>query len=410
MDEDRPLFILAGNGPYENRGCEAIVRGTTKILRHYYQNPEFISVSDFQNNEQYKKQCETETDGSVIHKQTYSIKSAFQPEWLLDKIYRKFSPERAKNNIFRDMLPYLGKARAVLSVGGDNYSLDYGVPWLFTDLDDIVVKNNKPLIIWGASVGPFDKMPDYQKFMAKHLEKVTGIFVRESVSEEYLKKLGLTKNVYTVADPAFLLDAEQPDMQNPSLSIEDDAIGINLSPMMARYVTRGDRSVWIHTCVNFINAIVLKNNSPIYLIPHVTSPHSNDFRFLEEVKLHLNHQKSKIVLIPPHYNAAETKWIISKMKLFIGTRTHATIAALSSAVPTLSLMYSVKAKGINWDIFGHENYCVNSYQINSETIVEKIDQMQNSYDSIRKEIFAVLPKIYQNSLNAGKYLQEIVER
>ena len=180
MGEKQPLFILAGNGPYENRGCEAIVRGTTKILKHYYQNPEFISVSDFQNEDQYKKQCKTEIDGSIHHKKTYPIKSVFQPDWLVDKIYRKFSPERAKNNIFRDMLPYLDEARAVLSVGGDNYSLDYGVPRLFTDLDDIVLNNNKPLIIWGASVGPFDKRPDYEKFMRDHLKKVTGIFVRES--------------------------------------------------------------------------------------------------------------------------------------------------------------------------------------------------------------------------------------
>ena len=45
MDKDRPLFILAGNGPYENRGCEAIVRGTVKILRNYFQDPSFLCVS-----------------------------------------------------------------------------------------------------------------------------------------------------------------------------------------------------------------------------------------------------------------------------------------------------------------------------------------------------------------------------
>lgn len=33
MDEERPLFILAGNAAYENRGCEAIIRGTVKRLR-----------------------------------------------------------------------------------------------------------------------------------------------------------------------------------------------------------------------------------------------------------------------------------------------------------------------------------------------------------------------------------------
>jgi colanic acid/amylovoran biosynthesis protein len=55
------------------------------------------------------------------------------------------------------MLPYLDDAAAVLSVGGDNYSLDYGVPKLFTDLDDIVLEKKKPLAIWGASVGPFQR-------------------------------------------------------------------------------------------------------------------------------------------------------------------------------------------------------------------------------------------------------------
>ena len=409
MDSDKPLFILAGNGPYENRGCEAIVRGTTKILRHYYKNPEFVCVSHFQSEEQYKKQCENEIDDAINHKKTNLIKSVNRPEWVLDKLYRKFFPEKAKNKIYRDMLPYLGDARAILSVGGDNYSLDYGVPRLFTDLDDIVLKNNKPLIIWGASVGPFDKIPNYQNFMVNHLEKVTGIFVRESVSQEYLKKIGVTKNVYAVADPAFLLNPVQPTPQNAPLSIKDEAIGINLSPLMAYYVTHGDRSLWIDRCAKIISAIIQKDNSSIYLIPHVTSPHDNDFRFLEEVNLQLDHQKSRIVLIPPIYNAAETKWIISKMKIFIGTRTHATIAALSSEVPTLSLAYSIKAKGINQDIFGHERYCLHANQLNPETIVEKINQMQNSYDSICREINSGLPVILQNAMIAGKYLQEIVE-
>ncbi len=70
------------------------------------------------------------------------------------------------------MLPHLEDAAAVLSVGGDNYSLDYGVPKLFTGLDDIVLEKRKPLAIWGASVGPFDTMPDYERYMSRHLREV----------------------------------------------------------------------------------------------------------------------------------------------------------------------------------------------------------------------------------------------
>ena len=48
-----------------------------------------------------------------------------------------------------------------------------------------------------------------------------------------------------------------------------------------------------------------------------------------------------------------------KTYFFIGARTHATIAAYSSGVPTLVVGYSIKAKGIAKDIFGtYENYVV----------------------------------------------------
>ena len=45
---------------------------------------------------------------------------------------------------------------------------------------------------------------------------------------------------------------------------------------------------------------------------------------------------------------------IARMRLFVGARTHATIAAYSSAVPTLTIGYSVKARGIARDLYGGE--------------------------------------------------------
>ena len=45
-------------------------------------------------------------------------------------------------------------------------------------------------------------------------------------------------------------------------------------------------------------------------------------------------------------NCMVIKGYISRCELFIGARTHATIAAYSTGVPTLVLGYSVKARGI----------------------------------------------------------------
>ena len=58
-------------------------------------------------------------------------------------------------------------------------------------------------------------------------------------------------------------------------------------------------------------------------------------------------------------NCMEIKGIISKCRFFIGARTHSTIAAYSTCVPTLAVGYSIKARGIARDIFGTEdNYVV----------------------------------------------------
>ena len=53
----------------------------------------------------------------------------------------------------------------------------------------------------------------------------------------------------------------------------------------------------------------------------------------------------------------ELKGYIARCRFFVGARTHATIAAYSSCVPTLVLGYSVKSRGIARDLFGNEeNY------------------------------------------------------
>ena len=51
-------------------------------------------------------------------------------------------------------------------------------------------------------------------------------------------------------------------------------------------------------------------------------------------------------------SAEELKGFISRCRVFIGARTHSTIAAYSSCVPTLVLGYSVKSVNIALDLFG----------------------------------------------------------
>ena len=162
---ENPTFILAGNGPYDNRGCEAIVRGTVKILRHYYKDPSFLCISNFQNNEQFELQYKEEWDKAITHKKTErGIYEIFTPKYFFQFAQRKMTPRRHRNNIYKGMFPTIKEAEAVLSIGGDNYSLDYGIPKLFTELDNLVIEN-KTNDNMGSICRTFDRMPKYERYM-----------------------------------------------------------------------------------------------------------------------------------------------------------------------------------------------------------------------------------------------------
>lgn len=415
MSEERPLFILAGNGPYENRGCEAIVRGTVKILREYFRDPRFVCLSHFNSREQYLKQRLQETDDAIVHLTSHTInkntaiKKFWNPNtWLY--VYRHFyNPGALKSKIYCDMLPHLDDAAAILSIGGDNYSIDYGKkPTLFTSLDDFVLAHGRPLVIWGASIGPFSSMPEYECYMSEHLEKVTGIFARESATIEYLKSIGVRENVHPVADPAFIMEPIKPAEIEDKVPIEKGSIGMNLSPLMARYVTGGDLKKWTSMAASIIGDVAEKTGMHIYLIPHVTRPGSSDHNFMQRALSLIPEKNKNITLVPREYNAEETKWIIGRMDLFAGARTHSTIAALSSGIPTLSFAYSIKARGINRDIFGHTNYCLEPKELDASAISCKIASMLDDSATIGKDLAVQIPRTQRAALSAGIRLKQII--
>lgn len=400
-------FFLSGNGSYGNKGCEAIVRGTAKIIRKVFSNPDFQCYSTFENEDYFKMQSANEIDKSVIHREI------FRPNRLGMVTFRALEPFNIgfrQNYEYKEMTKYLDEATAVLSVGGDTYALDWGIPKLYTDLNDVVTKSGKPLIIWAASIGPFDSKPKYEKAIMEKLKNVDGLFVREPNTIQYLKDNGITDNVYHVGDPAFVMDPIKPAEEIASI-IEEDSIGINLSALMARFIPEvNNRNEWIDLGAKLISQIYDKFERNIYLIPHVTRPvpTDNDHIFLNEILSKIDTSTKEVHLLPPDLSAAESKWVIGKMAIFMGSRMHSNIAALSSCVPTLSLAYSIKARGINIDIFGTDEYCLQPGNINIENVLNITDDLLNNEQDIRTKLETEIPSVQQRAYNAGKYLKEII--
>jgi polysaccharide pyruvyl transferase WcaK-like protein len=120
-------------------------------------------------------------------------------------------------------------------------------------------------------------------------------------------------------------------------------------------------------------------------------------------------QSPRVIQLEDH-NAMELKGYISRCRLFIGARTHATIAAYSSCVPTLAVGYSVKAKGIAKDIFGtYENYVVPVQTLAyTDDLITAFEWLKVHEEDIRQHLSIFMPNYIKKAAQAGDIVYSLM--
>ena len=142
-----------------------------------------------------------------------------------------------------------------------------------------------------------------------------------------------------------------------------------------------------------IRYIVENTGLQIALIPHVVWDRNDDRKPIHE--LYEQFKDTGRILELPDGTCEELKGYIARCRMFIGARTHATIAAYSSLVPTLVVGYSVKARGIARDLFGTEKNYVLPVQLlrKEEDLTEAFRWLAAKEEAIRSQLAAKMQRI-----------------
>jgi colanic acid/amylovoran biosynthesis protein len=149
--------------------------------------------------------------------------------------------------------------------------------------------------------------------------------------------------------------------------------------------------------------------SGVALIPHVTWREDNDLVPLSRIYEVYKHS-GRVVLVGGEYRAPQLKYLISRCRLFVGARTHATIAAYSTGVPTLALGYSVKARGIARDLFGDENALVIPVQglESDRQLISAFEEFRERESELRVHLSAMMPAYNRRAAEAGAEVSRLV--
>ena len=380
-------YFLFNHEGSKNHGCEAIVRGSMNIIENSDEKAEFVLSS-------YNP-----SDDKIINNITVKAaktRALTKVEKLIAAVDLKInnSETYALQKMYSPIVSDAEDCDVCLSVGGDTYCYgdNHGIQVLTRELK----KRGKKTVLWGASIGA----EDLSERKLESLRDFDAIFTREPITYELLKANGANDNIYLFSDPAFCM--ERVEVEPIDGFTRENTLGFNISPLVASGDPRKKE-----IAEDFLRFVFENTTMKVLLVPHVVEENNNDYDFMKPIFEKFEHT-GRIAILPPDLEARQYKGYIAGTRFFVGARTHSTIAAYSSGVPTIALGYSVKARGIAKDIFGEEKYVLDIKAMTDyEELRDEFLKLLENENEIRRDLMKSIPLRMRSAMEAGEMLQKI---
>ena len=384
-------ILLYGIGSLQNRGCEALVNST---IAQFDSTDEIIAATfDYENDkDMYKDRIKKFVNHHKHDEEKFSEDEKTEFKKLQQQ---KFDSNNYETFYQRDVIKEMKNSDYVIHIGGDNYC--YGVnEWIYS-INTNAKKYNKKTIIWGASL--YDEINDID--LINDLRKYDLLMLREKISYNAIKKYIPEEKLMLIPDPAFSLKPQKVTLDKWYKA--RNVIGLNLSPLTIK-TEKNYKDI-----ISLIDYILKNTDYSISLIPHVTVNEVNDLNVLRRIKEDYK-DDDRIFLEEKDYNCQQLKYIISKCDLIIAARTHASIAAYSSCVPTLVIGYSVKSRGIAEDLFGnYKDYVLPTDELTKDNLIKYFNYIDNNKDNIKEMLEKKAKKLSLNAKNIYINMQKKLE-
>jgi len=340
-----------------NKGCEALTYTFLNMLREFYKGQKIEII------------CFMRTDDFGEIPQMYP---EFDFKCHILNIYNPLS----WLSVYRD----IKKCDCVFDGSyGDGFTGIYGTRRNFVQClrKQMVLSAKKPLFLLPQTYGSY-KFP-FKKWSIRLIERANLAYARD---EKTANEVG--SFVKVTSDMAFGLpyDASRFKLDDRK------KIGINVSSLLWDDNTRGRFGLSIDYkgfYRKIINYLIEQNEYQIHIIPHVIDSKNpmaaeNDYRICQELKQEFG---DKVELAPAFSTAIEAKSYISNMDVFMGSRMHSTIGAVSSGVATIPISYAYKFEAL----YSHINYpyVLHATQIDTDEALKLVKQWIGEPEKLRKK-------------------------
>lgn len=344
-----------------NFGCEAIVRGAREFINDIF--PE-AQVVYFSYSYEFDKRALADLDIEVvpvIEKNSFGKRAVNKILNTLDSEKRVFAFDIKKIISDIDMF---------FSIGGDIYTIPAFLREkdrykYYNPLVDFCERSRKPIVVYGASVGPWGKYGKAVDYYKRNLMKYRAILCRERDTVSYLEGLGF-RNTCFFPDPAFQLGEQRNN--------SGQKIGINLSPLSLREIYGDYTDEHIVRLSGLLDNIHEETGRDMVFLPHVLSKSiiDNDLLFLEKVRDRMKNS-ANVSIADSSSGFMGIKGAIRDCYIVISARMHCAINAIEENVPTIFLSYSQKSIGMCEYVYGNKDWVLNIMDADKKLIPMVMD-------------------------------------
>lgn len=396
LDNDiKKKTVLYGHTGSNNRGCEAIVRSTIKLL-----NNEGI-ISDIAT---YRAEDDVRAGidalGKLIEYRRYTNKQSITrlSNGILKKVFHYEYPY--EKYVQQDVFRAVEHSGSAVVIGGDTYCYGRNPCVSSYNLLKFAQKIGAKTFLWSCSIGK----EDLEQEKISYLKRYDIIFPREGLTFNNLLDAGIPENkLCQMSDSAFVLDVKETVLPNGFVNV----FAYNPSYTLG---AGENKDQLFRSRVAFLNYFLDHTDMNVALIPHVYSPNQGDALCAKEIAQQLNHPE-RVFLFDKDYTCEELKFIISKCRMLVAERTHASIAGYSQFIPTFVVGYSVKSIGIARDLFGTDTGYVVSYKDikNDDDLISPIMEFVSREEAIRQHLNKIIPEYKNKAVNAARILSDLIK-
>jgi colanic acid/amylovoran biosynthesis protein len=273
---------------------------------------------------------------------------------------------------------------------------------------------NKPFYLLPQSIGPFNNKKD--EFLIRMILKHARIImVREPVSLEKLRNTGLKHpRLLLIPDIALTFRGEgaqsalewlekkglKQDEPKPRLGIT----AINWEVENIRFHNQKCYEEALEAAARFF---IEKTNGEVFLFTQVLGPTLGQDDRIPARRLHgmLSDHKKFVHLIDESLSPSLKLSLYGEMDIFIGTRLHSAIFALSGGTPVLAIGYQYKTSGI-YQMLGMEKWNIAIEDVNSDRLTQLLADLWEERANVSRQIRKTYPELAAQASQAGRLICE----